>query len=74
MEHMAKERARDIQYDTPSWQAGYDAGLAGKLEVPPDHIDDDLAWLAGYVEGKADRQHGIRHQPDAGNWVGNEDD
>jgi len=44
-----------VRYDPESYRAGYLAGLSGRPSEPPRTIVDSLAWLSGYIEGKARR-------------------
>ena len=37
---------------TTDWQAGFDAGQQGRPDTPPRGVDG-LAWVSGYIEGKA---------------------
>ncbi len=41
-----------------AWQAGYDAGFAGKPSTPVPAGLDGLSWFSGYIEGDAKRQRG----------------
>lgn len=41
-----------------SWQAGYDAALAGQPSTPHSADVDGLSWFSGYIEGQAKRQEG----------------
>jgi hypothetical protein len=34
------------------WQAGFNAGKAGQPNIAPANVDG-LAWMSGYIEGKA---------------------
>jgi hypothetical protein len=34
------------------WQAGFDAGQQARPDTPPQGTDG-LAWISGYIEGKA---------------------
>jgi hypothetical protein len=45
-----------IRYDEESWRKGRAAGMAGGPAVPPPEIPDRLAYLSGYIEGKALRE------------------
>ena len=39
---------------TQDWQSGYEAGQQGRPNQPPQGVDG-LAWISGYIEGKANR-------------------
>lgn len=54
----SRPTAHPVQQDPQSWQCGYQAGLSGEPPRPPPGVDT-LAWLAGKIEGDADRQRGI---------------
>jgi hypothetical protein len=43
----------EIRQDPKAWQAGYDAGRAGKAPTAPPDVVDELAFLSGVIEGKA---------------------
>jgi hypothetical protein len=34
------------------WQSGFNAGQQGRPDTPPRGVDG-LAWVSGYIEGKA---------------------
>ncbi len=55
--------ARIVQ-DSSSWQAGYNAGLSGGSRTCPPGVPDSLAYVSGYIEGKAARQHATARPPD----------
>lgn len=38
--------------DKTDWQKGFQAGQSGKPNQPPAGVDR-LAWISGYIEGKA---------------------
>ena len=44
-----------IQYDEAPWREGWMAGATGKPSANPYPADDPrgLAWISGYIEGKA---------------------
>jgi hypothetical protein len=44
-----------IVQDPESWEAGHAAGLRGAKPHQPPGTRDGLAWISGYIEGKADR-------------------
>jgi len=44
-----------VNMDHEAWQAGYAAGLQGRSSISPPELDG-LAFISGYVEGKAHRQ------------------
>jgi hypothetical protein len=48
--------ARIVQ-DSASWQAGYNAGMSGGSNICPPEVPDSLAYVSGYIEGKAVRQN-----------------
>jgi ribosome modulation factor len=43
-----------LRQDPQAWEAGYQAGLAGKTGPAPPGVDA-LAYYSGQIEGKADR-------------------
>jgi hypothetical protein len=45
-----------VEYDPESFRKGRAAGMASGPEVPPPEITDRLAYLSGYIEGKALRE------------------
>lgn len=45
---------RIVTIDKDSWQAGWEAGYAGKPNSCPTSMDS-YSWSSGYVEGKARR-------------------
>lgn len=47
---------RTVMIDRASWEAGYAAGLAGQSSRARPGIADRLAFLSGYIEGKAKRE------------------
>jgi hypothetical protein len=55
-----------IEYDEASWRAGVMAGRRGDPlpagRAPPG-ISDPLAWISGYIEGKAMRERGQNPRP-----------
>ncbi len=42
-----------IYQDEKAWNAGYAAGRAGLPYACPPDVADRIAWLSGYLEGKA---------------------
>lgn len=40
------------------WQAGFDAGAAGRPANPVPQGLDGLSWISGWIEGDAKRQQG----------------
>ncbi|MDE2466740.1 MAG: hypothetical protein KGO02_23945 [Alphaproteobacteria bacterium] len=44
-----------VSMDRQAWLAGYAAGLAGLSSSNPPELDG-LAFISGYIEGKAHRQ------------------
>jgi ribosome modulation factor len=52
--------AAKIKMDPEAWQAGFEAGKAGRdsnRDCPyPAVSDKALAWYSGFIEGKASRQ------------------
>lgn len=44
-----------IQHDETAWREGWKAGATGKPNRNPYPADDPrgLAWISGYIEGKA---------------------
>ncbi len=68
-EFRARQRAtgkkeRIVWVHEADWQAGFDAGLAGKPSFPVPAGWDELSWLSGYIEGK---QKGGRPTDESGN-------
>ena len=55
--------ARIVQ-DSASWQAGYNAGMSGGSRECPPEVPDSLAYVSGYIEGKAARQRAAARTPD----------
>ncbi len=53
-----------VVQDAPSWQAGYIAGMSGGPRECPPEIPDSLAYVSGYIEGKAARQRAAASTPD----------
>jgi hypothetical protein len=47
------------------WQAGFDAGQAGKPNRCPQGIDG-LSWSSGYIEGRAQQRRGDSLEKAAG--------
>jgi hypothetical protein len=46
---------------SPSWQAGYNAGMSGeKPRKCPPRIPDPLAFWSGFISGKAARERAER--------------
>lgn len=46
-----------VPQDKASWQHGYDAGFNGKQMATKRPVGtDELAWVSGYIEGKAERE------------------
>lgn len=45
----------DIQHDEAAWREGWKAGATGKPSANPYPAEDDraLAWISGFIEGKA---------------------
>ncbi len=52
-----------VRQDSKSWEQGHAAGLAGNQNKCPPHVDDALAWYAGYIEGEAERELRRRIRP-----------
>ena len=54
---MTDSKRGGVVLDEHSWDAGYNAGLAGKTATDriPKDVTDYLAYLSGLIEGKADR-------------------
>jgi ribosome modulation factor len=46
-----------VRQDPASYALGYQAGLAGRSSQEPPGVKDDLAWISGYIEGKAKREN-----------------
>ncbi len=42
-----------LQLDERTWNRGYAAGRTGEPCEYPVDVEDRLAWLSGYVEGRA---------------------
>jgi hypothetical protein len=55
--------ARVVQ-DSASWQAGYNAGMSGGSNICLPEVPDSLAYVSGYIEGKAARQRAADRAPD----------
>ena len=47
-----------IRMDPQSWDQGRAAGMTGGAEACPPNVSDELAYYAGYMEGKALREQG----------------
>ncbi len=45
-----------IRYDEARWRKGRTAGMTGGPRVPPPDVTDGLAYVSGYIEGKALRE------------------
>ena len=55
-----------IEIDAPSWQAGFNAGLAKLRSWPvPAGIADELAWFSGYIDGEGERLEALRREWEA---------
>ena len=55
-----------VRLDPKSWQDGYDAGLrtAPRWPMPPTPCAlDSLAWVSGFVEGRATRLDFAKARP-----------
>jgi hypothetical protein len=52
-----------VRQHSKSWEQGHAAGLAGNQNKCPPHVDDALAWYAGYIEGEAERELHRRIRP-----------
>jgi hypothetical protein len=46
-----------VRYDPASYALGYQAALAGRSSQEPSGVRDDLAWISGYIDGKAKREN-----------------
>lgn len=51
-------RQRMVWIHEESWQAGFDAGLAGTPSSPVPPGIDGLSWFSGWIEGEAKRKRG----------------
>lgn len=49
-----------VRLDPDAWQAGFDAGKEGSPSLAPAGTADKLAWLSGYIEGKAELEKARR--------------
>jgi hypothetical protein len=45
-----------VRYDPASYALGLQAGRAGRSSQEPPGVPDGLAWISGYIEGKAKRE------------------
>jgi hypothetical protein len=46
-----------VRQDPASYALGYQAALAGRSSQEPSGVRDGLAWISGYIEGKAKREN-----------------
>ena len=56
----AGKRQRVVWIHEGDWQAGFDAGEAGKPASPVPQGIDGLSWVSGWIEGDAKRQQGSK--------------
>lgn len=54
----AGKRQRLVWIHDESWQAGFDAGVAGTPSTPIPVGIDGLSWFSGWIEGEAKRLGG----------------
>jgi hypothetical protein len=54
----AGKKRVQVWMDQEAWQAGFNAGKAGKPSLPSAAITDQLAWFAGWTEAVAKLPHG----------------
>jgi len=55
----------EIRQDPKAWQAGYEAGQAGRTPPPPPGVDG-LAFYSGVIEGQAVRGKNISQRKSPG--------
>ncbi len=58
-----------LQLDERTWTRGYAAGRAGEPCEYPVDVENRLAWLSGYVEGRAayiEDRHRVLSPPEGG--------
>jgi len=46
-----------VRQDPASYALGYQAGSKGRSSQEPSGVRDGLAWISGYIDGKAKRQN-----------------
>jgi hypothetical protein len=45
-----------VRQHPASYALGYQAGSKGRSSQQPPGVPDDLAWISGYIDGKAKRE------------------
>ena len=61
LKSQSHNRGMEIRQDPKAWQAGYEAGQAGKTPPLPPGVDG-LAFYSGVIEGQAVRGKNIRKE------------